>query len=173
MDKYAEAYIETAYAFGKTSASTRLKVGCVFVRDSVIVATGLNGTIKGCHTNVCETAEGNTDESIVLHAEQNAICKAAREGQSVRGSVVYLTHAPCPTCAKLMAACEVKEVVYVEDYRDLFGVKVLNDLGIPCYRYGFRKEKSKWNNVATGLLQRSMKLFRVFRKGGEKVLTNS
>ena len=53
-----------------------------------------------------------------IHAEQNAIAFAAREGISTEGSVLYCTHLPCFSCAKIIISAGIRRVVYLEDYVD-------------------------------------------------------
>jgi len=63
-----------------------------------------------------------------LHAEQNAIGYAARNGIETNGSTIFLTISPCMQCAKLLIAAGVKQVVYAEKYNRS------EDDGIPLLR---------------------------------------
>ena len=63
----------------------------------------------------------------VIHAEQNAIFYAARNGLNTEGTSIYVTHAPCPNCAKAIASAGIKRVVYKEEYRDDRGIQFLKD----------------------------------------------
>jgi dCMP deaminase len=51
-----------------------------------------------------------------IHAEQNAICQAAKLGISIEGSTVYCRMTPCRTCAMLIINCGVKRVVCERKY---------------------------------------------------------
>lgn len=53
-----------------------------------------------------------------VHAEQNAVADAARRGVELDGARVYVTHMPCITCAKILAASGIREIVYRYDYRN-------------------------------------------------------
>lgn len=51
-----------------------------------------------------------------VHAEANAIAQAAKYGTSVDGCDIYITAFPCWDCAKLLAACGIKNVYYIREY---------------------------------------------------------
>lgn len=104
---------------------SRRKVGAIIVKDNHIIATGYNGTpskVKNCFDGGCPRCSGEQasgkglDECICVHAEQNAICQAAKHGNSVDGGTIYITIQPCLTCAKLIINSGIKEVVYEGSY---------------------------------------------------------
>lgn len=66
----------------------------------------------------------------VLHAETNAIAKLAHSSESGLGSDIFITHAPCLDCAKLIYQSGIKCVYYGENYRDDSGLKFLEKSGI-------------------------------------------
>jgi dCMP deaminase len=129
VSKYDQAYMACAEAMAATSVSTRLQVGCVIVVNRSIVAEGINGTPPGFHTNCCEADDGAT-AWYTIHAEMNALCKAARDGKSVDGGSMYITHLPCPNCVKHVAAAGIKRVYYRHEYRDTSGASALGAMGI-------------------------------------------
>jgi dCMP deaminase len=53
-----------------------------------------------------------------VHAEQNAICQAAKRGISIDGGTVYCKMTPCRTCAMLIINCGIKRVVCEKHYHD-------------------------------------------------------
>jgi deoxycytidylate deaminase len=61
----------------------------------------------------------------VLHAESNAIAKLARSSQSGSGASVFITHAPCLDCAKLIYQSGISSVYYRNSYRDIAGIEFL------------------------------------------------
>lgn len=63
----------------------------------------------------------------VLHAEQNVIAYAARNGIPTEGATLYVTHSPCKECAKLIAQSGIVEVVYSKEYRDTEGINFLRE----------------------------------------------
>ena len=71
-----------------------------------------------------------------LHAEQNAILDAAKHGRKLDGSTIYVTHSPCPTCAKMIAGVGIKKVIYLNDYRDDSGLDYLKRLNIETIKLG-------------------------------------
>jgi len=66
----------------------------------------------------------------VVHAEANAISFAAKEGIRLKDTTMFVTLSPCINCANLIIQSGIKEVYYIEDYRDNSGVKHLTDHGI-------------------------------------------
>jgi len=157
--KYREAYMDVAERFGKLSSAVRLKVGAIAVKDDRIVSLGYNGTPHGWD-NDCEYMiyakddkqnwqgvdnlaeqypftdyEGKpyrlTSKPEVLHAESNCISKLAKSPESGNGAVMFVTHAPCIDCAKLIYQSGIAEVYYKHGYRDTAGVEFLKQCGIP------------------------------------------
>ena len=66
----------------------------------------------------------------VLHAESNAIAKLAKSNDSGDGADIFITHAPCMECAKLIYQSGIRRVFYGEAYRDDSGVEFLKQSGI-------------------------------------------
>jgi dCMP deaminase len=73
---------------------------------------------------------GLKTKSEVLHAESNAIAKLAKSTNSGLGADIFITHAPCIECAKLIYQSGIKRVWYGDNYRDDSGVKFLEKSGI-------------------------------------------
>jgi len=66
----------------------------------------------------------------VLHAESNAIAKLARSTNSGMGATMFVTHAPCMECAKLIYQSGIGHVLYRDAYRDTSGVTFLEKSGV-------------------------------------------
>jgi dCMP deaminase len=66
----------------------------------------------------------------VLHAETNAIAKLAKSTESGLDASIFITHAPCLDCAKLIYQSGISSVYYRNSYRDLAGVDFLEKSGI-------------------------------------------
>jgi dCMP deaminase len=66
----------------------------------------------------------------VLHAEANAIAKVARSVESAENSILFVTHAPCLECAKLIYQSGIKKVYYRDTYRTTDGLTFLTKAGI-------------------------------------------
>ena len=124
-------YMGVAMAHASLSKATRLKVGACIVTTSRVIIPGVNGQPKPLG-NVCEH-EGATKGS-VIHAELNCILKAQREGISIVGSTLYVTHSPCEHCASLIIETGIWRVVYAEEYRSLVGVENLKLAGVRVER---------------------------------------
>ena len=121
--KLDEVFINIAKEIGTLSHCTRSKVGAVLVKDGNVISFGYNGTPAGMD-NGCE--ENNFTKDEVIHAEMNAILKAAKSGNAVDGSTLYLSLSPCQNCCKLIIQSGIKRVVYLESYRDLKPIEFLS-----------------------------------------------
>ncbi len=99
MNKLDTVFINIAKETSTLSHCVRSKVGAVLVKDGNIISFGYNGTPAGM-PNDCE--EDNVTFPHVIHAESNAIIKAAKTGSAVDGSTLYLTLSPCLDCSKLI-----------------------------------------------------------------------
>lgn len=155
--KFIRAHMKVAEVYAQLSSAERLKVGAVIVKEDTIIGIGYNGMPSGW-VNTCERKEYMpTDapglfsvEEIeqmwpyqerdkryklitkdeVIHAESNAISKVAKSTNSTEGSYLFVTHAPCIHCAKLIHQSGITRVFYKETYRDDSGLKLLEKCGI-------------------------------------------
>mgnify|MGYP005649566751 CR=1 FL=1 len=108
----------------KRSACERLQVGCLLVKDNRIISAGYNGFLPGCpHKSVVR----NNHEQATIHAEQNALADCAKRGVSCLNATAYITHYPCIICCRLLLAAEIKEIKYINDYKNDELVKVFCD----------------------------------------------
>lgn len=108
-------FSELAVLVSKRSPCHRLHVGCVLVKDNHIISTGYNGFLPGAaHESI--VIDGH--EQATVHAEQNCIADCAKRGVSVDGAVAWITHFPCIGCFKSLVAAGVKEIYYLNDYRN-------------------------------------------------------
>ena len=121
-------YLRMAAIWAENSYCKRRQVGCLLVKDKMIISDGYNGTPTGFE-NDCET-EDNRSKAYVLHAEANAITKVAMSSNSSDGSTLYVTDSPCIECAKLIIQAGVKRVVYSRAYRLTDGIDLLERAGI-------------------------------------------
>lgn len=146
--------MQTAQTFAELSSALRLKVGAIVVKDDRIISIGYNGMPAGWDNN-CEHREyannsysgefaswgyDHLDEDgnmyrlktkpEVLHAEANAITKLAKSNDSGEGSTLFVTHAPCLHCAKLIYQSGIKQVIYSQQYRDDSGLEFLKQSGV-------------------------------------------
>ena len=134
--KLAKAYMDTAKIFAELSHARRLHVGAIVVKDDRIISIGYNGMPAGWDNN-CEDELhqpiGRVDlktKPEVLHAESNAIAKLAKSSESGLGADIFITHAPCLDCAKLIYQSGIKRVYFGIAYRDDAGINFLKKSNI-------------------------------------------
>ena len=130
--KEIDFYMAVAKSASDMSYCTRLKVGAVLVQNNQIISYGYNGTPSG-HDNCCECSK-NITKPTVIHAELNAIYKAATSTISVSGASMFITHSPCLQCAIAMIQCNIRDVYYENSYRDNSGLEILKQSGINVYK---------------------------------------
>ena len=124
-----QALIDIAGIIGKSGTCSRLSVGAILTNDRRIITTGYNGAAAGVEH--CYHPGGDDRECAKsVHAEANAIAFAAKNGVNTFGSVLYTTHSPCITCARLLINAGIKEVIYEHEYRDTRGLDELEKAGI-------------------------------------------
>tara|TARA_B100001057_G_C22869511_1_gene958160 strand:- start:3574 stop:3984 length:411 start_codon:yes stop_codon:yes gene_type:complete len=97
------------------SPCERLQVGCLIVKDNRIISQGYNGFLPNCPH---ESVVINNHEQATVHAEQNAITDCAKRGVSCDGSDAYITHYPCINCMKMLCASGIKNVFYINNYKN-------------------------------------------------------
>ena len=139
--KFIEAYMKTAQTFAELSHARRLHVGAIIVKDDRIISIGYNGMPAGWDNN-CEDEIKWPNGDIkflktkpeVLHAETNAIAKLARSTESGNSATLFVTHAPCLDCAKLVYQSGINSVFYRNDYRDEDGIQFLEKAGVKVER---------------------------------------
>ena len=134
MNKWQVAFMDTAVRFGALSTAERLKVGAIIVKDGRIISIGYNGMPAGWD-NVCEDEDFKTKPE-VIHAEANAIAKLASSHESGLDAYMYVTHAPCIECAKLIATSGISRVYYKTKYRNEDGLEFLRKCNVEIIKHG-------------------------------------
>lgn len=127
-EKYIDAHMKVAEVYAQLSTAKRLQVGSIVVKDNRVISIGYNGMPSGW-TNECEDENFKTKPE-VLHAETNAIAKLARSNESGLDATMFITHAPCLDCAKLIYQAGISTVYYRNQYRNTDGVEFLNKSNI-------------------------------------------
>jgi dCMP deaminase len=134
--KFIDAHMKVAETYAQLSSAKRLQVGAVIVKDDTIIGIGYNGMPSGW-TNECEEVEllkdGEwtlTTKEEVIHAESNALCKVTKSTNSSQDADMFVTHAPCVHCAKLIHQSGIRKVFYRNTYRDENGLKFLEKCGV-------------------------------------------
>ena len=124
-------FMDISTVVSSRSTCERKHVGAVIVRDRTILSTGYNGSIRGMPhcSEVGHMIEG--DHCLAtIHAEQNAIIHAAKNGVSINAAHLYVTASPCWSCFKSIANAGILRIVYGEFYRDARIFEVAARLGI-------------------------------------------
>ena len=131
--------MKTAEVYSQLSSARRLQVGCVVVKDNTIIGIGYNGMPSGWNNNCEDEITIEEDEKFikglktkpeVLHAETNALAKIARSTNSSDGASIFITHAPCLDCAKLVYQSGIKSVYYRNSYKNTDGIDFLNKCNV-------------------------------------------
>ena len=134
--KFLDTFMKVAETFAELSSAKRLHVGAIVVKDDRIISIGYNGMPSGWDNN-CEDIIQHSDDTVtlktkpeVLHAETNAIAKLAKSSESGLDASIFITHAPCLDCAKLIYQSGISSVYYRNSYRDMAGLNFLEKSGI-------------------------------------------
>jgi dCMP deaminase len=131
--RFVNYYMDIAERTAQLSRARRLQVGAIIVKATRIISIGFNGTPAGWDNN-CEDEIYHEDGAQVvlktrpevIHAESNAIAKLARCAESGAGTAMFVTHAPCMDCAKLIYQSGIASVYYRHGYRDSSGIEFLD-----------------------------------------------
>lgn len=129
------AHMKTAENYASLSHALRLKVGAIVVKDSRVISIGYNGTPAGWDNNCEYMQEDDVGISYVtkpevIHAEANAISKLARSNESGENADMFITHAPCLECAKMIFSSGIRNVYYKDLYRSSAGLEFLQKCGV-------------------------------------------
>jgi len=131
-------WIQAAQLFA-TRSTCKKPNGAVLAKGNKLISQGYNGSPSGRpHCIDLGECEIGPDGGCIrtVHAEANVICQAAKMGISTEGSILYSTSSPCYNCAKLLVNSGVREVIYLEEYRDPKGKELLRSCGVEVVKYG-------------------------------------
>jgi len=119
-------FLEVAHAIAKRATCDRGRSGCVIAKNKQLLVTGYVGAPAGLphcddvgHQMKKVTHEDGHESSHcvrTVHAEQNAICQAAKLGVPIDGATLYCRMTPCRVCAMLIINCGIKRVVCERKY---------------------------------------------------------
>lgn len=99
------------------------------MKDHRIVSIGYNGTPPG-EDNTCEDSSGAVTLPHVIHAEDNALRKLEDDHTASDGAALFVTTAPCSSCAELIIRRNIGSVFYRDTYRSEDGIRLLEAAGI-------------------------------------------
>lgn len=121
-----EYFMNITRAVAERATCDRGRSGCLIARDKQILVTGYVGSPKGLphcdevgHQMKTVTHEDGHQSQHCLrtaHAEQNAICQAAKVGTAIDGATLYCKMTPCSACAKMIINAGIKRVVCEKKY---------------------------------------------------------
>ncbi len=122
-----EYFFQICEAVANRATCDRGKSGAVITKDKRILSTGYVGSPIGlphCDEVGHEFKDTVHEDGRITkhcvrtsHAEQNAICQAARFGISIDGGTLYCTMTPCYACAKMIINSGIVRVVVRQDYQ--------------------------------------------------------
>ena len=131
----------------KRSHCVKAHVGAVLTRDTRIISIGYNGPPAGTHNCDEEWPEAGCARdskgscSLALHAEENAILYAVKNGARLEGATLYTTLSPCIACARLIFSAGIKQVYFDKSYAEFKGlasdegVDFLNRFGVNTVKF--------------------------------------
>ena len=121
-----EYFIKLVDEVAKRATCARGKSGCIIVKDKRILCTGYVGSphsLPHCDDIGHLLKKEIDDDGTVrqhcrrtIHAEQNAICQAAKYGIPLEGTTIYCSMEPCRICAMLIISVGVKKVICKKKY---------------------------------------------------------
>lgn len=119
---FNDIYMNLATDLATRSHCVRAQVGAVLTKDTRIISIGYNGPPAGTHncdeewpTEGC-SRDSKGSCSLALHAEENAILYAVKNGSKIEGATLYTTLSPCIACARLILSSGIKEVYFKDSY---------------------------------------------------------
>lgn len=120
-------WIKTAKTIAGRSCDPRHQVGVIIVTtdNTQVLSVGYNGNYAGGPN---EPESDFPGESGLIHAEINALLKM--DYNNPKDKILYVTLSPCRMCAKSIINSGIKEVVFLEEYRDISGLGILSDAGV-------------------------------------------
>ena len=139
-------FMNLATDLAKRSHCVKAQVGAVLAKDTRIISIGYNGPPAGTHN--CDeewpatgcTRDSKGSCSLALHAEENAILYAVKNGANLEGATLYTTLSPCLPCARLIFSAGIKQVYFDKSYAQYKGLP--SDEGVDFLnRFGVSTEK--------------------------------
>ncbi len=144
---FNDIYMNLAVELAARSHCVRAQVGAVLTKDTRIISIGYNGPPSGTHNcdeewpdqGCAKDSRGSC--SLALHAEENAILYACRNGSKTEGATLYTTLSPCIACARLILSSGIKVVIFKDSYAAYKGlpsdegVDFLKRFGVEVNKY--------------------------------------
>lgn len=136
-DDFDKQMMLAAAESSKKSSDWWRRVGAVVVKDGEIIISACNQHVPSPHMpnangdpRSCFHKGVHLELSTAIHAEAATIAEAAKKGVSLEGASIYVTHFPCPPCAKIIAYSGIKKIYYTIGYGVLDGESILKSKGV-------------------------------------------
>lgn len=128
--EFGTIFMNLADELSQRSHCVRAQVGAVLEKDTRIISIGYNGPPAGTHN--CDEewpgegcSRGSKGScSLALHAEENAILYAVKNGAELQGATLYTTLSPCISCARLIFPAGIRKVIYRDSYGQYKGLSI-------------------------------------------------
>ncbi|QXV65187.1 dCMP deaminase family protein [Mucilaginibacter sp. 21P] len=144
---FEHIFMNLATDLAQRSHCVKAQVGAVLAKDTRIISIGYNGPPAGTHNcdeewpdaGCARDSKGSC--SLALHAEENAILYAVKNGVNLEGATLYTTLSPCLPCARLIFSAGIKNVFYDKSYAQYKGlasdegVDFLNKFGVKAVQF--------------------------------------
>jgi dCMP deaminase len=125
---FDQIFMNLAGDLARRSHCVKAQVGAVLTKDTRIISVGYNGPPAGTHncdeewpkTGCPRDARGSC--SLALHAEENTILYAVKNGAKLEGATMYSTLSPCLPCARLIFSAGITKVYYQHSYAEYKGL---------------------------------------------------
>jgi dCMP deaminase len=144
---FDQIFMNLANDLAMRSHCVKAHVGAVLVKDTRIISIGYNGPPAGTHncdeewpeTGCPRDSKGSC--SLALHAEENAILYAVKNGANLEGATLYTTLSPCLPCSRLIFSAGIKKVYFDRSYAEYKkissdeGVDFLNRFGVMAVKF--------------------------------------
>lgn len=134
-------YLKQAAVVAENSPDAETKVGSILVSKTTgsVISEGYNGFVRGANDHALpKTRPAKYD--FVIHAEQNLIYNAARNGVRTDECFIAQTHSPCVQCARALYQAGIDTVFFKDYYPGTDRIDELGDLKLEYRQFeGFTK----------------------------------
>ena len=134
-------FMDAAYTEARRSGDWWRQVGAVLAKDGRVIGRAFNQDMPDDHSsyrlgNIRDYLKpGEKPEfSNTFHAENRLIAEAARAGVSTAGASIYVTHYPCPMCAKAIAVSGIAQCFFAEGSANFDAAMMLEAFGVETIR---------------------------------------
>lgn len=124
-----QLFIKRALVVSENSPDEETQVGSILVSKSTgsVISEGFNGFVRDTNDDVLPKTRPDKYE-YVIHAEQNLIYNAARNGVRTDNCFVVQTHSPCVHCARALYQSGIDTVYFKNYYPGTDRIEELGDL---------------------------------------------